>query len=55
MLNKPGLRRAVALLLVVLGGLAMFFAPETWAGVALLALGVSLELIGIALRHRDSP
>jgi hypothetical protein len=54
MLNKPGLRRAIALLLVVLGGLVMFFAPETWAGLALLVLGVSLEVAGIALRHRDS-
>lgn len=55
MLNKPAVRRGVALLLVVLGALVMFFAPETWAGMALLVLGVSLEMIGIALRHRDSP
>lgn len=55
MLKKPALRRPVAMLLLVLGAIAMFLAPETWAGVVLLALGVSLELVGIALRHRDSP
>lgn len=55
MLNKPVVRRPVAILLVVLGALAMFLAPETWAGVTLLALGVALESIGIALHHRDSP
>jgi len=55
MLKNTAWRRSVAVLLVVLGALAMFFAPETWAGAILLALGVSLEIIGIALRHRDSP
>jgi protein-S-isoprenylcysteine O-methyltransferase Ste14 len=55
MMKNTALRRAVAVLLVVLGALAMLFAPETWAGAILLALGVSLEMIGIALRHRDSP
>ena len=55
MLKKPALRRFVALLLVVLGAALMFLAPETWAGLALLAIGVSVELAGIALRNRDSP
>lgn len=54
MLKKTALRRAVAALLLVLGSLVMFFAPETWPGAILLALGVSLEMIGIALRHRDT-
>lgn len=53
MLNKAAVRRPVALLLVVLGALAMFFAPGTWAGLTLLVLGIALEMIGIALRHRD--
>jgi len=55
MLNKPAVRRAVALLLIVLGALVIFFATATWAGMALVALGVSLEIIGIALRHREPP
>ncbi len=54
MLKQAGIRRTAALLLVVFGAVAMFLAPETWAGLALLALGVSLELVGIALRDRDS-
>lgn len=54
MLKKAGIRRTVALLLVAFGAIAMFLAPETRAGLALLALGVSLELVGIALRDRDS-
>jgi len=40
------------MLLVVLGVLLIFLAPETWAGLLLLVLGISIELIGIALRHR---
>ncbi|MCM2307363.1 MAG: hypothetical protein NDI91_07830 [Sulfuritalea sp.] len=54
MLKKAETRRTVALMLVVFGAIAMFLAPETWAGLALLALGVSLELVGIALRDRSS-
>ena len=54
MLKNTALRRAVAGLLVVLGAVVMFFAPETWPGAILLALGVSLEMVGIALRHKDS-
>jgi hypothetical protein len=55
MLRNTAIRRPVALLLIVLGGGAMFLAPATLAGLALLAIGVALELAGIALRHRDSP
>jgi hypothetical protein len=55
MLKNPAIRRPIALLLVVLGALVMFLAPETRAGLALLAVGASLEVIGIALRHRDPP
>lgn len=31
----------------------MFLAPDTWAGALLLALGIAIEVIGIALKHRD--
>lgn len=54
MLKKTAIRRPIALVLVVLGATLMFLAPETWAGLALLVVGISLEVIGIALRHRDS-
>jgi hypothetical protein len=39
--------------LVLLGGTLMFLAPEIWAGLALLVLGVVIELAGIALERRD--
>lgn len=54
LLKQTALRRLMALLLAVLGAALMFLAPETWAGLALLALGIALELAGIALRDRDS-
>ena len=45
-------RRALALFLVVLGGVMMFLAPEVWGGLAVLALGVVIELVGIALERK---
>lgn len=45
-------RRIVAAALIVAGGVLMFFATEVWAGVALLAAGVVLEAVGIALERR---
>ena len=46
-------RRPLALVLVVLGGLLMFLAPEKyWLGGVLLALGVVVELVGITLEKK---
>jgi drug/metabolite transporter (DMT)-like permease len=53
MLRKPHIRRPIAALLVILGAAMLFLAPETWAGALLLALGVLVEVAGIALKHRD--
>lgn len=55
MLKKNAIRRPLALLLIILGAALMLLAPETWAGLALLAIGASLELIGFALRDRHPP
>jgi len=52
MLRRRRSRRVLALLLVVLGGVLMFLAPEIWAGLVVLALGVVIELAGIALEHK---
>jgi hypothetical protein len=52
MLRYRRSRRALALFLVVLGGVMMFLAPEVWGGLAVLALGVVIELVGIALERR---
>lgn len=44
-------RRASAAIMVALGAMLMLMAPEIWAGLILLVLGVVLELAGIALGH----
>ena len=46
-------RRIIAVTLLVLGAVLMFLAPEVWAGVALLAAGVLIEAIGIALEKKN--
>jgi hypothetical protein len=50
--NRP-VRRTIGAILVVGGGLLMWFAPDSRAGLTLLVLGVALELLGIALEHRS--
>lgn len=52
MLRKRRTRRGLAIGLVVLGGVLIFLAPEIWAGLAVLALGVAVELAGIALERK---
>lgn len=53
MFKNPNIRRPLAALFVVLGAVMIFFATEAWAGVVLLVLGITIEVIGIALKHRD--
>jgi membrane-bound ClpP family serine protease len=53
MLRKPHIRRPLAALLMILGAAMMYLAPQTWAGVLLLILGVSVEVIGIALKRKE--
>jgi hypothetical protein len=46
-------RRAISLSLLVAGGVFIFLAPDdVWVGIALLVLGVVLEIIG-ARMHRQ--
>lgn len=52
MLRKQRSRRVLAGILVLLGGVLMFLAPEMWVGLILLALGVVIELAGIALERK---
>ncbi len=52
MIRNPRIRRASAIVIVVLGALLMLLAPEVWPGALLLALGVVLELVGITLEHK---
>jgi fatty-acid desaturase len=52
MLKKRWHRRVVAFGLIILGGALMFLAPEVWAGVLMMILGVAVEMIGITLDHK---
>jgi len=52
MIMNTRTRRASAVTLVVLGAILMFLAPEAWPGALVLALGIVLELVGIALEHK---
>jgi len=52
MIKNIRMRRASATVMVVLGAILMLLAPEIWAGLLLLFLGVVLELAGIALAHK---
>jgi uncharacterized membrane protein YccC len=52
MIKKTRIRRTGALVMVVLGAILMFLAPEVWQGALLLALGVIIELIGITLERK---
>jgi len=54
MIRNPQTRRALALVLTLLGGLAMFLAPEDiWIGALLLGLGVALEVAGTLMQRRS--
>lgn len=47
MIRNPNTRRAFALFLTLMGGLAILLAPEgIWIGALLLGLGAALEVAG---------
>ena len=48
MINKQSTRRYLVALLVLVGAAMIFLATEAWPGVLLVALGISIEAIGIA-------
>ncbi len=52
MLIKQRSRRVLAIFLIILGGVLMILAPEIWAGLVVLALGVIIELAGITLERK---
>ena len=55
MLRNRGLRRVLAVLLLVVGAVLMLFSPSVQVGLMAFALGVALELAGLALERRDRP
>ncbi len=54
MIKNIRVRRASAVILMVVGAILMLLAPEVWPGALFLTFGVALELIGIALEHKTN-
>jgi hypothetical protein len=52
MLKNQTIRRILVALLVLLGAIMIFLTTETLAGALLMVLGISIEEIGIAMRHK---
>ena len=52
MIKNRRTRRISAAIMMVLGAVMMFLAPEVWQGAVLFALGLVLELLGIALERK---
>jgi hypothetical protein len=45
-------KRILSVIFLILGAVLIFFVPEnTWIGVALLTLGIGIEIAGLVLRH----
>ena len=54
MVMRQRSRRILAVALIILGGVLMFFAPSKyWMGGVLLAIGVLIETIGITLEKKN--
>jgi hypothetical protein len=53
MIRNSRTRRFLSVLLVILGGVLMFLAPENiWIGAVFFGLGAGVEIAGLALGHR---
>ncbi|WP_296765090.1 hypothetical protein [Thiobacillus sp.] len=52
MLRNRRVRHALAISLAVVGGLLMALAPEIWEGLIAFALGLGIELAGIAMERK---
>ena len=52
MTRHSQLRRASSVVAMVAGAILIFLAPNNaWVGIAMILLGVAIELLGIVLRH----
>jgi hypothetical protein len=53
MIRNPRTKRLLSVVLLILGAMLMFFAPENiWIGAILFAVGLGLEIAGLVLGHR---
>jgi hypothetical protein len=55
MIRNRRIRRIGAGALIGAGLLLLVLAPSVRAGLAFFALGIVLELVGLALEHREPP
>lgn len=55
MIRNRRIRRSCAAALIGVGLLLLLLAPSVRAGLAFFALGIVLELVGLALEHREAP
>lgn len=53
--NVRRLRRAMAVALVLTGGVLMLLSPSVHTGLIPFGLGICLELVGHMLERRDPP
>jgi len=52
MTRHSQLRRVFSVVAMVAGAILIFLAPNNaWVGIAMILLGVAIELLGIVLRH----
>lgn len=51
--KKANRRQAISMALVVLGGLMMLLASETWTGLLFMGLGVLIEIMAVSINHQD--
>jgi len=52
MSRKQTIRRILVVLFVLLGAAMIFLATNAWTGALLVALGISIEAVGIAMKHK---
>jgi hypothetical protein len=51
MLKNKSTWRVLSVLLVLVGATLIFLATQEWLGAVLVLLGVTIEVIGIAIKH----
>lgn len=54
MIENPRTRRLASVLLIVLGAVLIFLAPDdAWIGIVLAVLGFAIEAAAVAIGHRN--
>lgn len=54
MIDNPRIRRAISAVLILVGAVMIFLAPDdAWIGVVLAVLGFAVEGVAVALGHRS--